>query len=156
MGKKTYIDAKTGKPVIDSEQNMVLTLKPEHYLIATCGEPGKCVVAQAVADLFAEDFVRVQVSRWMTKVETKTRIIRFKTPYSISNQIPEFDAKKGWKLGFGEFVFPPLSPTARIGARPNRRKVVHKKKTGGGQDKFNGTTIPRRVISRVSVLVATA
>jgi hypothetical protein len=135
------------KPV-DASKPLCFKIKEDHVVVARCSDPSKCVIAQALNDALGDFFEGVEVGMTVVKIYTAGKETRYSTPNKLRRAIPVFDKTGQWNLPPGEYTLLPPSPTVRLGARPGRWKVKHKKKTKPGRDMFRGRALPTRRISR--------
>jgi hypothetical protein len=123
------------REVIDADEGLTLKVTPAHVKRAKCGDPGQCVVAQALRDHFGPMVDGFQVGSNITKVYSGDRIIRYSTPGKLARSLRLFDRTRQWHLPPGEYTLKPLAVSYRRGARWEKMR-----RTGTRpQDKFRGT-----------------
>lgn len=140
------------RTVKDATRPITFTIDRSHAKAATCRDPEACVIARALSATFGDLFQGVHVGATVTKVFNEGRVIRYATPSSLRKGLLHFDETGEWDLPDGEYKLLPPSPTMRLGARPNRWKRVHEKKTSPGRDAFRGRAMPSRKVMRVETL----
>jgi len=123
----------------------------KHCKVAKCGNPKKCVVAQALQDAFEDlGFDGAEVGMAYTKIRIGRQITRFRTPYKLRNAIVSFDKTGFWNLEPGEYCLLPPGPSCQLGARPNRWNRVSVKKNGKTvRAQFTARAIPSRRVERI-------
>ncbi len=124
-----------------------------HEQRAVKGDCRSCVVAQSLLDALGELFEFVEVGPSVTKIVTKTEVIKYNTPEKLKRAIPVFDETGFWHLPIGDYRLLPYS-------RHNEKRHKLIKGTGGrGKNKlvvFSGSerSIPRgtRKMTRLDIL----
>lgn len=126
------LDAK--KKVRNAQRPLELVITKEHVKRATCKDPTKCVIAQALHDSpvgeFAESFM---VGPSCTKIVFAKEIWRYKTPARLRNALSTFDETGQWYLPPGTYKLMPYTAA--------QRRWESAKRLGGKQSKF------KRVVS---------
>ena len=140
------------RKVIDATRPITVKITQSHQAIASCGNPAKCVVAQALNDAYGDVFDGAQVGTTVTKVFTSDKVLRYATPHQFKRAIPVFDKTGEWGLPEGEYTLRPLSPTSRMGARGNRWGTYRHPKRRSGRDMFGARPLRTRRVQRVEVL----
>lgn len=130
--------------VVNATKDLDFKIGETHVALAGCGDPTKCVVAQALWDCLGDFFQGLQVGSNVTKIITSDKVIRYKTPAPIRKAIPFYDKTGKWDLPAGEYTLLPFIQ------RPPRRKDDKKRKKQRGM--FVPRSIPSRRVMRVEVV----
>jgi len=133
-------------PVRDATRPLALRIKKEDVLLAKCGDPRNCVVARALDRALGDLFVECHVGAKITKVMTKTEVIRYETSNRLSVAIPRFDnspdpARPVWDLPPGTYELKVPTGANRLGGKPGS----HRKKGERRRSKVSGFH-PRAII----------
>lgn len=140
------------REIKDAKKPLTFKISPKHVVVAKCGDPNNCVVAQAINDALGDYFDGVEVGSSVTKVFSPGKVVRYATPNKLKRAIPHFDITKQWDLPPGEYSLLPPPASMRIGARPNRWKKKSVKKTTAGRDMFKGRALPTRRVRKDAMM----
>lgn len=146
----------TRKPVVDANESLVFTITEEDVKNAECKNSQKCVVAVAVKRKLGVFFEIIEVGPTVTKVVTRSEVIRFSTPTPLRRAIGVFDPSlektghKEWPLPAGDYELLPLYKSRRKAA--NRQHKI-KGDRNGKKVVFAGRRVPIRKVTRADLLV---
>jgi hypothetical protein len=127
-------------PLKDATKPITFAIKEKHAREAEPGDPCKCVVARALQDTFGDFLQGVFIGPQISKVVTKTEVIRFRTPAALAKAIPIFDTTGQWNL-------PPGTYTLRKYGMKNRFHTMSR--TGGTRKpKARSVPLPTRFVPK--------
>jgi hypothetical protein len=127
------------RQIIDANTPLSLHITEEHHKKAKCGDPGQCVIAQALYDHFGPAVDGFQVGGSITRIRMDTRIIRYSTGAKLRKALIGFDKTGKWNLPPGWYTLRPLDKAYRRGSRWDK-----KKKSGGKRSVYKGQSVPTR------------
>jgi len=140
---------------VDATKPLPFRITRAHIALAKCKDPSQCVVALAVMALLGDFFDGIEVGTNITKIYSTGKETRYQTPSSLRNAIRVFDKTGLWNLPEGEYVFLPVTPSNRLGARPNRWDNKSLTSNGRkGRTMFKTRALPTRRVIRASSLRA--
>lgn len=136
VGKPNVIAKRNGWTIINATSDLDFKITEQHVKNAKCKDPGKCVVAQALRDLFGivNAIEEIAVGSNITKliVHSQKRCYRYATPGALAAALKHFDVTKQWDL-------PPATYTLRALPKSScTRRWESAKRNGGKQSTFRG------------------
>jgi hypothetical protein len=150
IGKKVHVAETTDlRPVAENaNQALTLTITEEHIKKAVCKDAGKCVIAQALmASPLGQLVEGFQIGPSTSKVYTREKIVRYKTPGKLAKALKVFDVTGKWHLPVGQYTL--LAPQKGFASR----RWEKAKRKGGKQDVFKGRALPTRRALSVTQLM---
>lgn len=149
------------RKVIDAKTPFEFKIKPMDIFLAECGDPEKCVIAQALTRAFSDFFEGFQVGSTVTKIITSDKVIRYRTSDQLKSALRNFDKTGKWNLPVGQYVLPILSPAHRQGSQATKKRWENwrngqkvKKKIKGTLTVFKARALPTRRVIRSNALVS--
>jgi hypothetical protein len=132
------------------DKSFSLHVGPDDAKGAKCKDPAQCVVAQAIRRTIGKDLDFVEVGPTITKIGVGPVLYRVATPDMLRHALMHFDTHKTWHLAPGFYDFTPMSPTCRLGGRPNRWK--HRKQYNGKRKMARSRALPTRRVSAIKLI----
>ncbi len=130
---------RAGFRIENADEPLDFVIKDKHITKAECGNPAKCVIAQALHDVpgYKHNIVEFQVGANVTKIHLQGKVIvRYTTPGKLAAALRTFDKTGQWGLPAGLYTLRPLSKSYRRPSRHN--KMRH---SGGAKSEFRGTPV---------------
>jgi len=130
---------KDGWTIIESDDHLALVITDAHVKAAKCGDPAKCVVAQALHAHYGAMADGFEIGTNISKVysEASKRIVRFATSAPLARSIKVFDETGQWHLPPGTYYLRPLPKSYRREARWLAKR--DNRDNPGVQSTFKGT-----------------
>jgi hypothetical protein len=115
----------------DATRPLRFVISRRHIAAAQCGDPNRCVIAEALKDALVDHVAEIHVGAAITKiVDTHGDVVRYATPSMLRKALRKFDQRKGWELPTGEWELDPVPANKRLGRDqspgPGARRKRHR------------------------------
>jgi hypothetical protein len=97
--------ASKSERVVYAQKPLLFKILPEDLRQARCGDPSSCVVARGIVRTFPpRTAVAIHVGPGVTKIVAKGTVHVYRTPFTLSRALKEFDRTGIWPLRHGDYL----------------------------------------------------
>lgn len=122
-----------GKPIVDSTEDLTLSIAKRHINAAQQSHPGECAIAQCL--LKYKGVVDVRIGTGIALVEYKDKVIRYQIDKEDAKKITAFDHANYFQPGTIMFHPPGKKIGSRVGEKHGSETREGKASTARGQDR---------------------
>lgn len=121
-----------GLTIRDANKPLAFKVTKADVTKAKCGDPNKCVVAQAISRALPDGmWDHIEIGPRVSKIYAGNNVTLYSTPRHLGSKIRTFDTTGQWEIGPGDYSLLPLANEYRKA----KSRFDKMKKSGGKQSK---------------------